>query len=218
VTALCLVCPTDRPQQPAPGLLVCGKHLERTRTHLTVIRDTAPRLSLIPVSKPGARRAPGFVSTAPANLDILVATDYRSGAGASAVRLRDPRDSSDTPTRSLPGALHHLAQWVREDANLPVPPEPPTFDRECGFLLSWLDWSAAREWFDDLADDLAELHTQIRWLAGAPRSRRLGTCPQTIKDGRCGATLYLPPDADQVHCRACGYRWDLLDLHDKIGA
>lgn len=152
-----------------------------------------------------------FGSRPPINTDIATFLDYRSGAGAAVWRLRDPRDMDDQPIRSLPGTIHGIAAWLRDENDQT---QPTTWDlaSELRYLRGQIDACAIESWINEVYDDLRELHHQARGFAhDAPRP--LGHCltidcdgmvyPATIKDsagkhdgGRCSACSrsYTGPD------------------------
>ena len=117
MTAQCVLCPGKHKRQPDRGY-VCFPCINRVLQHLGEIEDYAATLSVMKGSGAAGRRAPGFGPGSPGRDDVIVALDYRSAGGAGVHRLRDPRDESDTPIRSLIGSLHGIAQWVRGERGI----------------------------------------------------------------------------------------------------
>ncbi len=161
-------------------------------------------------------RPKGFESTTPARDDVVVALDYRSHGGAGVHRLRDPRDMSDTPIRSILGSLHGLAEWIRDERQQD-PNRSPTIASEVRYLKVQLDWCArqtkvhndqAHPYIDELADDIRELFVQVRMLSGF-KPTRLGVCRFSTKRGECGGEVYSY--GDHIKCLSCNRKIDRKD-------
>lgn len=103
--------------------------------------------------------------------------------------------------RSLPSAVHGIAEWVRSERDESNPANW-TLVSELRFLATAVDWCAQQPWVDDLHSDLRELHTTARALAKDQPPGPMGHCliatcsgtvfPASIKDssgrqdgGRC---------------------------------
>lgn len=206
VTAQCVLCPGKNKRQPDRGY-ACFPCVNRVLQHLGEIEDYAATLSVMKGSGAAGRRAPGFGPGSPGRDDVIVALDYRSAGGAGVHRLRDPRDESDTPIRSLLGSLHGIAQWVRGERGITYSSEP-TITGEVRFLRAHLDWCAQHDWIGEVADDIADLHRQARGLSPlGERKRFIGRCRTPVGDDTCGTKLYASLDADEVHCVPCDSTW-----------
>lgn len=167
------------------------------------------------VGDPGGRRAPGFCSTPPLDLQALVLRDWRSRPG-SVVPVwypPRPRDGKDDWSRPL-----------REPDNEPRPTEQTvislaesifeSLDVGCSvrgdgsFLRGWLaehcawmfervDDITALPHADEIHRDLTALIDDLRGPAGDPADWSIGECNAVI--GRrgdrkvCGEPLFLPP-------------------------
>src|SRR5690606_4588057 len=152
------------------------------------------------------RRSPGYGSRPPARLDVIAALDPRSVGHAIG-----PADM-DGATRSILGTVRRLWAWVhtelrRLDAAHHAPPRDLTITRGTGSLRRYIDWCTTQPWVDDLADDLHELHAQVRQLAGES-PKPLAPCPG------CDGPLWPVGDTDTiaVRCGDCGSSYDGLDL------
>lgn len=204
MSALCLLCPGVDKRQPDRGF-ACFNCANRLLRQLSEIEDYTAGLSTEKTAGSGGRRAPGFSSGSPARDDVIVATDYRSRGGASVHLLRDPTVASDSPIRSIIGSLHGISRWIRDERGLTEPDETPTVTGETRFLRVSLDWCAQQAWIDELADDIAELHRQVRGLSGNKPSR-VGVCKYMTKHGECGGQVYSYDD--HVKCQSCGRQID----------
>ena len=121
------------------------------------------------------------------------------------------RESHDH-VRSLPAAVNGIAMWVRgekDESN----PTTWTLVSELRYLATQVDWCAQQAWFNDLYDDLRDLHAIARTLAKDTPPGPLGHCltldckgtvyPATVKDstgkhdgGQCAVCQrpYTGPD------------------------
>ena len=103
--------------------------------------------------------------------------------------------------RSLPTAVHGIAEWVRGERDESNPTKW-TLVSELRYLATTVDWCAQQPWVDDLNSDLRELHATARLLAKDQPPGPMGRClvatcdgtvfPATVKDssgrhygGRC---------------------------------
>jgi hypothetical protein len=118
----------------------------------------------------------------------------------------------DEPIRSLPGSIHGLAVWLREEAELDEP-DSWTLVSELNYLIGRIQVCSFSQWVTELHEDIRELHAQARRLAKDTPPGPLGHCltvtcegvvfPASIKDsagkhdgGRCNACsrTYNGPD------------------------
>ncbi|MER7078149.1 MULTISPECIES: hypothetical protein [Bacteria] len=203
-------CIVDRcPRAAEPGRYTCEPCAERMRCWLREIDDYAATLTAAPGrGGDGGRRSRGYGSRPPARLDVIAALDPRSVG-----HVIGPDDVDDA-TRSILGTVNRLCGWVhsellRLDANHHAPPRDLTITRGTGWLRGYIDWCTRQVWADDLADDLRELHAQLRRLAG-DSTRPLAPCPD------CIGSLWPVGDADTiaVRCGVCGTSYDGLALLD----
>ena len=103
--------------------------------------------------------------------------------------------------RSLPAAVHGIAEWVRGERDESNPTKW-TLVSELRYLATTVDWCAQQPWVDDLHADLRDLHSTARALAKDQPPGPMGHClvatcsgtvfPATVKDssgrqdgGRC---------------------------------
>lgn len=190
-----------------PGFKTCARCHERLHGWLSPLTtDDTGRPDSIPglyvmlnpvpgVDGSGGRRAPGFASRSPANDYIVAMRDRRS-------IKRDPGDP-----HSVPGLLAAWSAFLVDDRGL-IPPRHTVPDM-AKFLDRNLDYISRQEWVEDLAEELRELHSQLRAIG--QQRRRIGICPNTIDAGdttrQCGAGLYAPLYGDQITCGVCGRQW-----------
>lgn len=198
------------------GRWCCSTCTEQMRAWLRDIEQYANTLDATPgVGGDGGRRSPGYGSRPPANLDVIAAMDRRSVGHVIGA------DDTENATRSIIGTLRRLVEWVRDERRrLDEPPEAarsgaPTIATETRYLLGRIDWCTRQAWIDDLADDIRELHAQVRRLAGEAPPRSLAPC------GGCGGPLFPVGDAYTVavRCGDCGGTYDgvtLLDLGQRL--
>jgi len=149
-----------------------------------------------------------FGTRVPARDDAMVILDYRSGAGAGVRRLRDPRDMEDEPVRSLPGSVHGIACWLREERD-ETEPRQWTIASELRYLRATVEWCSIHQWVTELFDDLKELHTQARTVAYDRPPRPLGHCLEVTCDG---SVYWLAAKGAGARCSSCGRPYDGLDL------
>lgn len=198
------------------------------RTWLRELEDYAAILAAVPTRSRGPSVGSiggSFGSRPPIDTDIATFLDYRSGAGAAVWRLRDPRDMDDEPIRSLPGSIHGIAEWLRDEHDQAQPREW-TLTSELRFLRSRIDACAIESWIAEVYDDLRELHRQARSFArDVPRA--LGHCLTATCEGLVFWTLRGRPgehqpdeetaSEDHARCVECGRFYTGLDLV-RLGA
>jgi hypothetical protein len=117
----------------------CVRDAQRRLREIEIYASVLPLL-ITSTSAVGERRASGFGSRSPVREDILVALDYRSYTGG------DGPDDEEHPVRSILGTLHGLAQFVREQQELPEPRQEPTIPSAGGFLRASMEWCARADW------------------------------------------------------------------------
>jgi hypothetical protein len=176
----CLCCSSDAGHRYA-----CNKCTNKMRQWL---RDLEGYAAII-IATPAPLRATtngsiggAYSSRVPARDDAAVILDYRSGAGAAVFRLRDPRDMDDDPIRSLPGSIHGIACWIREEHDESEPARW-TLVSELHYLIGKIESCVHAQWINELHDDLRELHAQARAVAGDQPDKPLGTCMNIDCDG-----------------------------------
>lgn len=130
-------------------------------------------------------------STPPLRVDAATMLDYRSNADsatwcltstAHTWRHRTPSDMDDHPYRSLPGSIHGISQWIREERG-DSEPTHWTLISELRYLRTQISNAAHTTWIDELHNDLQELHHQAAQLAH-DQPRPLGPCTH------CTGTVY----------------------------
>ena len=166
----------------------------------------------------GGRGSPGYRSSAPVNLDKLVALDPRSRPAHVHEELgpyMSRPDDTATWTRSILGTLTGLVEWIREERDEPRPlTAARTITSECGYLRGISGWARSQQWVDTLATDITELHQQVRALAGDRPPGPLGhcltvTCPGTVFRIRLHGEQARE---DAGRCDDCGRTYTGLDL------
>lgn len=199
----------------------CTNCVTTMRDWLRDLEDYAAILAASAAPSPTGPRTgsigAAFGSRPPINTDIASFLDYRSGGGAAVWRLRDPRDMDDEPIRSLPGSIHGIAAWLRDEHDQEHPARW-TLISELRYLRGQIDACAVESWVDELHDDLRELHHQARQFAhDVPRA--LGHCLTATCEGlvfwvmreRAGQRV------DEARCVGCGRTYTGLDLV-RLGA
>lgn len=206
MTGVCLCCE----QNDAGRLYACDPCIDTIRRRLRELEQYVLILSIttMPLRTETSRRAPGYGSRSPARDDVIVALDHRSRAGG------EGPDDEDQPTRSLVGGIAALAAFVRDEQQLPPPRGGPLLSRDVGYLLGHIVWCAGRDWIDELADDVHQLHAQARRLAGDAPPGPLGACIAVGCDGFVYAASIRTRDGreDGARCRHCGREYSGLDL------
>lgn len=198
----------------------CHRCVTTMRRWLREIELYAAWLPLMqdPLRGDVTRRAPGYASTPPLRLDVVVALDSRSRPSASVDRDFDPEIDDEDPTVSILGRLHSIARWIREEQQMPEPTAAPTITREVGYLLGAVEWCAGRQWVQELFLDIRELHDQDRSLAKDRPPGPLATC---LTVG-CEASVFWARDVpdpdrpsqtlDAARCGGCHRQYIGTDL------
>lgn len=158
-----------------------------------------------------------FGSRLPIRADVATLLDYRSGAGAAVFRLRDPRDMDDEPVRSLPGGIHGIACWIREERG-DSEPTSWTLVSELRYLRTQIEECSFAQWVDELHSDLKELHSQARSLA-RDSPRPLAHCLETTCEGMVFWVIKEEGGkrVDEAKCATCQRRYSGTDLV-RLGA
>lgn len=201
---------TSRPRETAHDRYACAQCVTNLRHTLRGIEVYAHILTIMtqPTQGHGERRPTGFGSRPPTGLDRVVALDYRSRTGG------DGPDDEERPTRSVLGTLHQLAREIRQQqyydgvTDHVAIQRQPTITTEVGYLLGAMEWCARLHWVDELAEDLRDLHGQVRRLAGDQPPRAIGRCTTLLDGGaECGTPLFMPTRGDTIRCHGCGREW-----------
>lgn len=172
--APCLVCAAAADY----ARYTCQRCPEKMRRQLGEIDTYYNALDAEPVrSGPSERSAPGFRSRPPGRLDVIASRDRRSLPYAVGA---DDEDASVRPVRE---SLHMLALWIAEEAGDEPRPPCPTVTTESGYLRGRVEWCTGREWVDELAADIVELHRQCAQMAGDGPEPPVGQC-------ECGGMLF----------------------------
>ena len=161
-------------------------------------------------------RVAGFRSSPPCHLDPIVMRDHRSApgpvvdvwfeprAGGIGDDLDRPHYEDPNPPRSVLAELERIVGDALDDLGELVLADD-IHDRQrvtllCAFLFRNLDLVARRcPVVGVVYRDLAELHRQLRPLAGYPAPKPVASCTGWVRDPvtrdkvECGAPLFLPP-------------------------
>lgn len=213
--ACALGCTTrDGHPYPAPeGYLVCDRCVATLRVTLVDIAARwlclLPTEALLPVPQGYQRRAPGYESTPPGRVHIMVLRDVRS-------RAVEPGD-----VRSPLEVTHAWASWVRQQRGLSRP-DLATVGTETATLAFHLDWIVRDTDADTviaLACELFAVRDQLRAVTeldeDEPRRAVVGYCTAVSDGERCGAPLRLPHDGgSMIRCPRCDARYDGVELID----
>lgn len=106
---------------------------------------------------------------------------WRAARGFS---LPEPPGALETALRTAVGFLRLNLGWVLQDGD------------EQDMVL----------FVDQATDTLAMVRSITGTSPGGDR-RRIGTCPNPVGDGVCGAALYASPWVDHIRCGRCGADW-----------
>lgn len=154
------------------------------------------------------RRPPGFASSPPCNLHVVVMRDHRSASSPVVDVWYDPQpaggDDPDSPhyednapPRAVEASVAGLVAALTEDTF--DPPVDGSLDTHCRWLYAHVDAIVARDDAAEIFADLADLHNQLRPAAGDPAPKPVATCtgwvrdPHTREKVECSAPLYMPP-------------------------
>lgn len=207
----CLTCGRD-----AGYRYQCHRCTDNARRWLREIEDYAAVI----VSDMDPDRGPmvgsigaAFGSRPPLSVEKATLLDFRSGGGAAVWRLRDPRDMDDEPIRSLPGSVHGIACWIREERGEDEPREW-TLVSELRYLRGQIEGCALEQWVDELHEDIGELHRQARRLAHDVPPGELGHCLTVTCDGLVYPALVRDSQGehDGGRCSGCERTYTGLDL------
>jgi hypothetical protein len=124
---------------------------------------------------------------APANLDVLVATDPRRGTGRIGYDDADPWGIDNTA--SVLETLHSRARTVREDLEREAP-DRVTVMSERALLTGELPWIATQPWVDEMFNEMRELLNQLKRTNKTQADRPVGRCHLVRFDNVCGGTIW----------------------------
>lgn len=203
----CLVCDRD-----AGHRYSCHRCVNAMRQHLRDLEDyVAVILSMRGAISPAPAGSLGgsFGSKPPMSLTAAALLDVRSSL-AGRVEHDSPSfdpvgaDEHDH-VRSLPAAIHGIAEWVRSERD---ESQPTSWNLvgELRYLATTLDWCAQQQWVNELADDLRDLHVTARSLAKDKPPGPMGHCLVATCDG----TVYPATIRDTAgrhdggRCDSCG--------------
>lgn len=161
-----------------------------------------------PIRGGSGRGAPGYASRTPARDDVLTALDPRSVPGGEPTTLHPDRETNWM--RSIPLAVAGLAEAVAEERGHSGKP----FARGLGYILGSVQFMSEQHWFDEFADDVAELHHQCRALARDEPPGPLGDC-LTVGCGQAVRWRYEWRGKRRVSvaiCDGCSREYDGLGL------
>ena len=154
------------------------------------------------------RRPPGFSSSPPCNLHVVVMRDHRSASSPVVDVWYDPRPAGGddvesphyedgSPPRAVEATVGGLVAALIDD--IPDLPVDGSLDALCRWLHTHLDTIVARDDAAEIFKDLADLHAQLRPAAGDPAPKPVATCTGWVRDPvtreklECGAPLFMPP-------------------------
>lgn len=212
----CVICDT----RDAGHRYACAHCVTQLRRMLTELEDYAVIIATTTIAglhRPAAGASSGdaYDSEAPINADASTYLDVRSAGGASVIWWWNPLVDDIEPTRSLPGSVHGIACWIRDEMQTSHP-AGWTVISELRYLRTQIDRCADEQWIDELHSDIAELHRQGQRIAGDAPQRPLGACLKVGCDGFVYWVLDPNPDPvarkDKARCRACRRPYTGLDL------
>ncbi|MGZ4524217.1 MAG: hypothetical protein ACXVXO_12505 [Mycobacteriaceae bacterium] len=165
---------------------------------------------------------------APANLDVIVATDSRRGL------MRWSSDDFDEwgldDTASILDTLHSRARTVREEGPFDGP-ETITISGERDFLTRRLDWCARQPWIDEMYEEMRDLLKQLQRSNKTKPAGPEGFCYLPRNESTCGGRIWrreherfvwaqAAPGSDrcdrqkvkvsdgEAYCERCRATWD----------
>lgn len=160
----CLIC-TKTETQGVYGCQDCVNSLLRVVTQLgRYWSDLGDCLE--PIRGQTGRLKPGYGSGPPLRIEVVAFLDPRS------------RPDVDDDVRSLPTALAGLADAIAEERTEQRPGDA------LGYIHAQVQWCSRLSWFDDLAEDLRDLHRRARQLAGDAPPKAIAKCISVGCDGR----------------------------------
>lgn len=155
------------------------------------------------------RRPPGFASSPPCNLHVVVMRDHRSASSpvvdvwydplpAGGDDVESPHYEDSAPPRAVESTVAGIVCALAEDVD--HGPVDSSLDTLCRWLHQQLDRIVARDDAAEIFTDLADLHAQLRPAAGDPAPKPVATCtgwvildPVTREKVECSAPLFMPP-------------------------
>jgi hypothetical protein len=189
LSPLCLICSTpNRPRAAEPDLNICFRCHGRILGRLTDLELWVPTLDPTPQVRGGARRAPGYASRPPLNLDVVAALDDRTVP------------TEEDPNRAIGASVHAIVAWAREQLRFHGPWPPGRCLADLAWLREHLVLVAGLDDIAEIDQDLRELHDQVRRLAGEQQPESFARCINTID---LGATTHA--------CRGTVHRRDWTD-------
>ncbi|ANN16227.1 hypothetical protein SD37_11625 [Amycolatopsis orientalis] len=200
----CLVC--EKPSTRY-GCSDCRNRVGQMLRDLELYTTEFLPLMTQPARGQTGRMSPGYGSRSPARDDVLTALDPRSRPGdvdedGEAI-LRSPDDAGSWP-RSLTSSAVTIAKWIAEERD---ELRPRSFGGALDYIRNLLWWLAGRSDFDELFDDVAELHRQARELSGDRPQKPLGECLNVTCDG----TVRWGGPGKPAQCGVCRRTYDGLD-------
>jgi hypothetical protein len=193
------------------GYLICWFHQEQLRAKLRTIETYMGLVSPMPKTGGlGVRRAPGFGSRPPADLNAIVMTDPRSAAGGQGL------DDDPDPMLSVPAVLGAWTGLLHDVC-------PNTVEEALTALLVRVDWIARQDWVADFAEEITKLYGQLRSVVRDEPWPTVGPC---IRSGCVGTVRRVDaPHADpdlaaegrteqRVRCGLC--RHDYLSAFEWL--
>lgn len=190
----CLICDHN----DAGHRYACDDDIAKIQRQLREIGtywDLLPRLTA-PTRNATGRGAPGYTSRPPARLDVLATLDIRSTGD-----ILGP-DDIEQPIVSITAAIRHIATWVNAITGLP--------GSGYGYLLGSVQHVAMTRSIERLANEVSQLHRQLRALAHDAPPRSLGTCIGV----ECGGAVYQTwrGELEGARCTRCLRIYTGLDL------
>lgn len=151
------------------------------------------------------RMAPGFGPRSPARDDVIAALDPRSRPGdvdedGEAITRRP--DDTATWVRSVASSLAGIAEAIAGERDEKIAGAP------MDYIRATLWWCGDRPWIADLADDLGELHREVRSLACDRPQGPLGGCMIVTCDGN----VFEGKPGQPARCDRCKRPYDGVDL------
>lgn len=188
------------------------RRLDEIRDHAIVIGTVglAPTRSALD----GLPRASGYGSRPPANLDTLVALDYRSHVDGDG-----PDDDPHEATLSILRSLHQIGQYVHErrlDDELPDMAPRVTVPSLAVYLRVHAEWCAHQMWGAEFVRVVKQLHAQTCRQAHDAPPKPLGRCLTP----ECGGTVFRTDRGGRCseRCADGAHRvYDGLDLQRLAG-
>lgn len=179
----CVLCTVRPPREADERKRACLPCIDGLWQRLDEIATLTPFLEFLrePSVVPSVRRTSGDGSPAPARVEVLSLLDDRGDLSLSAV-------------------LGRWAARLAEERKLSGQVDPVKS------LRAHVAWLAAQPYLEDLAADVARIHTEVRRACGEVTST-VGRHTADLGGDACGGSIVASPWQANAACQRCGHEW-----------